>query len=183
MSLREVRCKQCRCFMSTAPPLRVFEFPVLKNSAELPSVKIHHMRHCLRVILSAVLAVATAASCGYARAAEPKSASPLGSVPGPTVVEFLLSTAVSEFRTPGRVRAISFRNVQVGYFADTGPGRYVLCGNVEVAKTQGSEWIQFATIQTSGYEQWLGGVAASICASSYVRWYPGDYSPELLKRL
>jgi hypothetical protein len=103
--------------------------------------------------------------------------------PSNEVVEFLLSTASNEFKRPGPLKAVGFREVRVGYFSDTAPGRYVLCGSVQSSGVQKTEWIRFSTIQTSPYEQWLGGVAESICASKKVKWYSGDFSAELLKRV
>lgn len=122
---------------------------------------------------SIVNAVASEASRSTKAPAEP----PKG------VTEFLLSTAAAEFKTSSPLRIAALRQVRVGYFSDVGPGRYVLCGRVRPADSRKTGWIQFATVQTSPYEQWLGGVAESICTSKKIKLYPKDLSSELLKRV
>jgi hypothetical protein len=141
-----------------------------------------HVRRRPPFSLATVL-VAVAFFAVNAAAAETSTAESQWVPPGEEVVEFLLSTAASEFKTPGQVNAVDFRSVRVGYFSDAPPGRYVLCGSVQSSGPDKTEWIRFATIQTSPYEQWLGGVAESICGSKKVKWYTGDLSPELLRRV
>lgn len=131
----------------------------------------------------AAVLVAAAVFAMNAAAAEAPTTENQWVPPGEEVVEFLLSTAASEFKTPGQVNAVAFRGVRVGYFSDAPPGRYVLCGSVQSSGPQKTEWTRFATIQTSPYEQWLGGVAESICGSKKVKWYTGDLSSELLRRV
>ena len=97
-------------------------------------------------------------------------------------VDFLLATAADEFKASSTLKPAAFRSVRVGYFFDAPPGRYVLCGVVQTAGPGSSERIAFATIKTSPYEQWLGGVADSICKSNKVEWYTGDLSEELQRR-
>lgn len=99
----------------------------------------------------------------------------------PEVIQFLLSTAAGEFRAPTTAQPAAFRKVRIGYFSDATPGRYVLCGMALSQKE--AQWVHFATIRTSPYEQWLGGVAESVCQSKKVSWYPGDFSSDLLKRV
>jgi hypothetical protein len=141
--------------------------------------------HISRRSLSALVAVSMAAVAlaGYAAATEPAVTNKQSAAPGKEVVEFLLSTAATEFKMPSPLTPVAFRRVRVGYFSDTSPGRYVLCGSVQSSTPQKTEWIQFATIQTSPYEQWLGGVAESVCRSKKVKWYTGDLSADLLKRV
>jgi hypothetical protein len=131
----------------------------------------------------ATVMVAAVLFIGDVAATETGTTSKQSVPPGKEVTEFLLSTAASEFKTPSSLNAVAFRGVRVGYFSDTPPGRHVLCGSVQASGPQKTEWIRFATIQTSPYEQWLGGVADSICGSKKVKWYPGDLSADLLKRV
>lgn len=62
-----------------------------------------------------------------------------------------------------------------------GEEQYMLCGQVLAGK---GEWTPFATIKTSGYEQWLGAQATGFCQGSSVIWdKKGDLSSSLQSRL
>jgi hypothetical protein len=55
---------------------------------------------------------------------------------------------------------------------------------VSAGKGGKPEWLPFATIKTSGYEQWIGAQAVSYCQSASVIWdKDADLSSELQKRL
>jgi len=136
-----------------------------------------------RLITAALSCVVASLVSIHATAADATPSGVAPTAPSGEVIEFLLSTAAEEFRASPSVRAVAFRKVRVGYFAEGGVGRYVLCGRVQSVNAQKAEWIPFATIQTSPYEQWLGGVAESICASRIVKWYPGDHAADLLTRV
>jgi hypothetical protein len=75
----------------------------------------------------------------------------------------------------------AFRNVRYGQLTESdGSVSHRLCGEFQVARTDSApEWIAFATIKTSGYEQWLGNT--TYC-SGKVEWMPGDLSAELQRR-
>lgn len=103
--------------------------------------------------------------------------------PTKEVVDFLLNTASSEFNSPQSSRAYGFRKVRIGYYTDGSSGRFVLCGSVQLKNESTTEWVQFATVQTSPYEQWLGGVAESICQSKKMTWHLVDQTSELLRRI
>jgi hypothetical protein len=98
-------------------------------------------------------------------------------------VDFLLTSAAADFHThrppyPARVRA-----VRIGYATTPeGTRRYMLCGAF-LAQGGNGEWTPFATIKTSGYEQWLGTQAAGFCGSPSIVWVEGDFSPALQSRL
>jgi hypothetical protein len=66
-----------------------------------------------------------------------------------------------------------------------GTKQYLLCGEFQPAQREGkAEWMPFVTLKTSGYEQWLGGQAASWCQRSEIVWDDGgDLSGSLQKRL
>ncbi len=87
-----------------------------------------------------------------------------------SVVEFLLTSAASDFRTHGPAGALRFRKVQLGHVKTAdGSERYFLCGEFLPAAVDGKEkWAPFATIKTSGYEQWLGGYP--LCENDAVVW-------------
>lgn len=61
----------------------------------------------------------------------------------------------------------------------------MLCGEFLPKENQGKpQWIPFATIKTSGYEQWLGVEAKGYCESSSIIWdNMGDLSVPLQDRL
>lgn len=60
----------------------------------------------------------------------------------------------------------------------------MLCGQFLPAPEGGkAEWAPFATIKTSGYEQWIGAQADGFCQGSSVIWEKGDLSSSLQSRL
>jgi hypothetical protein len=61
----------------------------------------------------------------------------------------------------------------------------MLCGEFLPAQEGGkAEWMPFATIKTSGYEQWIGAQAAGLCHGASVIWDKvGDLSSSLQSRL
>lgn len=101
------------------------------------------------------------------------------------VVQFLLTAAATDFHThpPSAAR---FRDVHIGHKISLGgEEQYMLCGQFLPAREGGeAEWTPFATIKTSGYEQWLGAQAAGFCKGSSLIWYrEGDLSSLLQSRL
>lgn len=104
---------------------------------------------------------------------------------GELPVEFLLASAVADFETHGPT-ASDVRNIRLGH-ATTADGekQYVLCGEFLPAEEGGNaEWWSFATIKTSGYEQWIGAQAVGICQRSSIIWDEmGDLTLELRHRL
>jgi hypothetical protein len=105
---------------------------------------------------------------------------------GPTVVQFLLTAAATDFHThrpPGPVR---FRDVRIGHVRiPSGEKEYRLCGQFLAAQETGKpEWTPFATIKTSDYEQYIGGHAAAFSQDSSVIWdNVGELSSPLQSRL
>jgi hypothetical protein len=72
-----------------------------------------------------------------------------------TVVQFLITSAVIDFRDHQPPTPIDFRNVKVGYLKSTESKKiFVLCG--EFLSKEDNYWIAFTTIKTSGYEQYIG---------------------------
>ena len=104
----------------------------------------------------------------------------------PTVVQFLLTAAATDFhthRSPGPVR---FRDVRIGHvLTPSGEEEYRLCGQFLPAQEAGkAEWTPFATIKTSDYEQYVGAQAAGFCQDSSVIWdNVDDLSSSLQSRL
>jgi hypothetical protein len=144
--------------------------------------------------LAVLLATLSLAACSTAPAtrSEPRAMSP-AQVLAPEllrasidpVVQVLLTAAATDFHThpPSAVR---FRDVRIGHvMTPGGEAQYMLCGQFLPAREGGkAEWTPFATIKTSGYEQWLGTQAAGFCQGSSVIWdRGGDLSSSLQSRL
>ena len=103
-----------------------------------------------------------------------------------SAVQFLLTAAATDFRTHRPADPVRFRDVRIGRVATpSGNEQYMLCGQFLPAQEGGkAEWTPFATIKTSGYEQWIGAQAASFCQGSSVIWDKvGDLSSSLQRRL
>src|SRR5437867_12441492 len=103
----------------------------------------------------------------------------------PTVVQFLLTAAASDFHTHRPPDPVRFRDVRIGHVMTPSGEEYTLCGQFLPAQEAGkAEWTPFATIKTSGYEQWIGAQAARFCQDSSVTWdNVDDLSSSLQSRL
>jgi hypothetical protein len=123
----------------------------------------------------------TAAAVVHDVQAQPASATP--QKPDPAAVEFLIAAAAEDFRASTSAGPVAIRKARVGYFPEGGTGRYLLCGSFKSHEDKGSEWIQFATIKTSPYEQWIGGMAEAQCANKRIKWYGAEYANELMQRV
>jgi hypothetical protein len=72
-----------------------------------------------------------------------------------SVVQFLIASAANDFRNHQPPTPLDFRNVKIGYINSSNKERiFVLCG--EFLSKENNEWVEFTTIKTSGYEQYLG---------------------------
>ena len=110
----------------------------------------------------------------------------LQNAPIDPVVQFLLTAAATDFHTHRPPDPVRFRDVRIGHvMTPSGKAQYMLCGQFLPAQEGGhAEWTPFATIKTSGYEQWIGAQAAGFCQHSSVSWdTEGDLSPSLRSRL
>ncbi|RFS17051.1 hypothetical protein [Emticicia sp. C21] len=84
------------------------------------------------------------------------------SIPDSTV-QFLITSAAGDFKNFKQVTPVDFRKVKVGYVELTpGVNSFVLCGEF-ASKEKKDEWLPFATLKTSGYEQYMGNQALSFC--------------------
>jgi len=103
-----------------------------------------------------------------------------------SVVQFLLTSAATDFHTHRPPDPARFRDVRIGHVrTPSGEEQYMLCGQFLPAQAGGkAEWTPFATIKTSGYEQWIGAQAEAFCQGSSVIWDKvGDLSSSLQSRL
>ena len=89
-----------------------------------------------------------------------------------SVVQFLLSAAATDFHTHRPPDPVRFRDVHIGHVMNPGgEENYILCGQFLPAQDGGkTEWMSFATIKTSGYEQYIGAQAAMFCKGSSFIW-------------
>jgi hypothetical protein len=104
----------------------------------------------------------------------------------PTVVQFLLTAAATDFHTHRPPSPVRFRDVRIGHvLTPSGEKQYRLCGQFLPEQDAGkAEWIPFATIKTSDYEQYTGAQAASFRQDSSVIWdNVDDLSSSLQSRL
>ncbi|MEP6921198.1 MAG: hypothetical protein ABI967_08735, partial [bacterium] len=103
-----------------------------------------------------------------------------------SVIQFLLTVAATDFHSNVRSDSLRVRDVRIGHvMTQSGAEQYLLCGQFLPGQKAGkAEWTPFATIKTSGYEQWNGAQAASFCQSSSVIWdKAGNLTSSLQSRL
>ncbi|HTX98604.1 MAG TPA: hypothetical protein VMG09_01155 [Bacteroidota bacterium] len=101
-----------------------------------------------------------------------------------SVVDFLLTSAVTDFHAHGPSGPLRFREVHVGHVMNPGAGKqYMLCGQFVVKGQEAtSQWTPFVTIKTSGYEQYVGGHSADFCKDSTIVWENAGDVTSLLQR-
>jgi hypothetical protein len=103
----------------------------------------------------------------------------------PAVVQFLLTSAATDFYTHRPRGPVHFRDVHIGHVkTPSGEDQYMLCGHFLPGQESGSaEGTPFVTIKTSGYEQYVGQAAANYCQRPSVIWdKEGDLSTSLQSR-
>lgn len=100
-------------------------------------------------------------------------------------VDFLLTSAAADFHAHRPPYPARFRHVRSGYLVGPeGTRLYRVCGEFLPAPEDGeAEWIPFATIATSGYEQWVGPAAVAYCSDAAMTWDAADLSSALQVRL
>ncbi len=144
----------------------------------------------MKLVVIRVCAIALFVSCfgvlgSVARAADSPEIKHTLPEPDSSVVESLLAAAAKDFALPGSPHPVGIRQARVGRIPN-GSGNYnfLLCGKFQPTDKQGTkEWVPFATIKTSDYEQWLGAQASSYCLQRPIKWYKGDQSSALFKRI
>ena len=89
-----------------------------------------------------------------------------------TVKEYLLTSAAQDFHDHQPPFPVKFRKVRIGHIGDTTTsGSYRLCGEFLPAVGEGggkAKWTGFATVKTSGYEQYLG--PTNYCKDKKITW-------------
>jgi len=92
---------------------------------------------------------------------------------------YLLDSAAADFHEHGP-KPTHFRNVRYGVVEGAG-GMPLICGEFQTAE-KGEEWIAFTTLQTSKYEQYIGGQGDGFCKRPAFGWDKDDLSGELQSR-
>lgn len=94
----------------------------------------------------------------------------------------LLAHAADDFRQHMKPPPDQFRQVRLGQLtAPDGQTRTVLCGDFKVGAR--GAWTPFATVQTSDYEQWVGGGAQGFCQAPAFQPVKGRDLSAALQRL
>lgn len=133
----------------------------------------------LPIILATMLCVA---ACGESPVRNAADAPP--AVSSDASVDALLTAAATDFHAHRPPEPSQFRAVRAGTLATPdGPSQPLICGEFLPLQTDGSaQWTLFATIKTSGYEQWLGHGALAFCQNPAVSWQPGDWTSTLQQK-
>lgn len=134
-------------------------------------------------ILLATLALALAA-CG--RAAGTRGAAEARRAASDSAAQFLLTSAAADFHAHRPPDPTRFRDVRLGHISlPGGMPQYLLCGSFQTAADSGSAtWLAFATIRTSGYEQYVGEGSMARCERPAIVWVDaGDLTAALQARL
>lgn len=146
----------------------------------------------IQICLSFLLLTVVLTSCN---SSQDKNAAKAGSdahalagtptTPLDSVVFYLLDVSAKDFHDHQPPVPVSFRNVHlknlVGQNADD---HYMICGQfLSQDKKDKDEWTEFATIKTSGYEQWIGSQSVGFCRDAKdVPYKTNDLSSELKSR-
>ena len=95
-------------------------------------------------------------------------------------IQFLLDSAATDFHKHGP-KPVRFRDVYFGY-ASTGEKLYRICGQFQTSDNE--DWVAFATVKTSGYEQWIGGQSGGFSQDPVAVWDKAhDLSAKLMSQL
>ena len=96
-----------------------------------------------------------------------------------TVVQFLITSASKDFHNHRQNTPIDFRNLKIGYLkAPNSEKMFILCG--EFLSQQNKDWIEFTTIKTMGYEQYIG--KTQYCQDATIVLTGENLSVELKKK-
>jgi hypothetical protein len=89
---------------------------------------------------------------------------------------FLLSAAAEDFSRNKAMQPSAFRNLRIGHIVTNSKEKqYLLCGQfLLLPREEQEEWVNFATIKTDPYEQWIGGQSEGLCQRSLMIWESHD---------
>ena len=85
-----------------------------------------------------------------------------------SIVISLLDASAKDFHEHQPPVPIGFRNLQIRKLTNSnGEDHFMICGQfLALDKQSKDEWTSFATIKTSGYEQWIGTQSLTYCQDS-----------------
>ena len=139
--------------------------------------------HTSRKTLAFVFFMTAIISCNTNNKTETKdglSATSEKEVIPDTVVQFLITSAAKDFKEHQPPTAVDFRNVKIGYIASPNDEKFfILCGEFLVQEDK--KWVEFTTIKTSGYEQYIG--KTQYCQDATMVLTDENLSLELKNRL
>ena len=137
----------------------------------------------LLLLICAALGTVTAGPQRYASAAaEPVPTPVVGQETFESIKDYLLTSAATDFHDHQPPRPSRFRKIRIGHVGKGKEASYRLCGEFLPADGEKPEWIPFATVKTSGYEQYIGG-STTYCNAPKMSWdTAGDLSSELKTR-
>ncbi len=141
-------------------------FEAVKILPTVQGSKGNSIKHLTTFLAFAVLVGCSSAGLGTVDKSKPQAIST------DTPVEFLVTTAVSDFNKHRSPYPSRFRLVHIGYLvAPNGTTRYMLCGEFLLTSEDGiAEWTHFVTIKTEPYEHWLGAQAKGYCQQTSIVW-------------
>ena len=97
-----------------------------------------------------------------------------------SVVQFLITSAAKDFKKHQPPTAVDIRNVKIGYIGSSKDEKvFVLCG--EFLSKEEKKWVEFTTMKTFGYEQYLG--KTQFCHDATIVLSDENLSLELKKKL
>ncbi|MBK7368298.1 MAG: hypothetical protein IPJ04_10425 [Candidatus Eisenbacteria bacterium] len=103
-----------------------------------------------------------------------------------STVQFLLTTAATDFHEHRPPDPARFRDVRVGRVpAPGGETREFLYGQFSTEpEGDAAPWTDFVTIRTTPYEHWIGAFASEFHRNPAITWYAnGDLSSGLKQKL
>jgi len=87
------------------------------------------------------------------------------------VAAYLINACATDFHDHLPSAVVGVRSVQLGHLSPASGKQYVLRGEfLQENKKNANEWVPFATVRTSGYEQYIGAQAKSYSYESGVQW-------------
>jgi hypothetical protein len=102
-----------------------------------------------------------------------------------SIVLFLLDASAKDFHDHQPPVPVDFRNLEVrNLVGSDGANHYMICGQfLGQDKQSQDDWTTFATIKTSGYEQWIGNQSIAYCQDSKpVKYTANDLTASLKSR-
>jgi hypothetical protein len=186
------RCIQRAGILSRLKLLLVWQDLSLRQRSHGAMLSSRPKEESMRLVIALLALVFAAGDTASVSQSQPQAAgagqgpASQGSTPSAdSPMEFLITSAAADFHAHRPPVVERFRNVRFGHvMTQAGAKQYQLCGEFLPQQPEGkAAWTPFATIKTSGYEQYLGLQAATWCQRPKFLQDSGDLSSTLQKRL